>query len=364
MGFLERRRGRKTRQAIPVVRGTTASFSDWSRSHSLGDGLGIIYLLESASLDSYKIGFTRQSSDTDRIDQHLKFSWSVIQTWTVEDAELAESVEQTVLDWWRHTLSLPSSVAADQMPQGGHTETVNRNDIELADILEFVETQCARQPRRPSVEATTGTLVVGVRSVVSGQVTLARLDRRNSGQFEGQRRYRWIYRYIVTDTHGSIVVESHLNRKRQSQIAGQVRLPPVGSVVRIEGRPRLVFGEQYVFGFIDPLAVLDPGIDQSQVRLVGRCGSCKVGRYTWRRGSKSKSSKWASTSSGWICVECRHETRLINTDVSCGNCCRGLVIVKAVDRRNRSGYVHRFALGSCNYCSLQVDPRVLEISGG
>ena len=110
---------RRVQKRIPFVLGSSTSYSDWIRKHPESSQQGILYLVENESFDSFKIGITKQSSKTDRVEEHLKEGWIPVQTWVLDDPVVAEAIEQTVLDWWRHSLKTKPSVASVAMPQGG-----------------------------------------------------------------------------------------------------------------------------------------------------------------------------------------------------------------------------------------------------
>ena len=48
-------------------------------------------------------------------------------------------MEQLVLDWLRQEMGLSQYLLASQMPQGGHTETVDASEIDLETIWAKVE---------------------------------------------------------------------------------------------------------------------------------------------------------------------------------------------------------------------------------
>ena len=48
-------------------------------------------------------------------------------------------IEEKILEWLRLDLQLPKYLVTEQMPQGGHTETVDASEIELVTIWAKVE---------------------------------------------------------------------------------------------------------------------------------------------------------------------------------------------------------------------------------
>jgi hypothetical protein len=98
-----------------------------------------VYLIENVDLGSVKIGITNSNSVTDRIKAHQENGWRLIKKIELETGQLAWSIEQEVLKWWRKTLKLPVHLSPDFMPQGGWTETVDSQEIDLVKVWERVE---------------------------------------------------------------------------------------------------------------------------------------------------------------------------------------------------------------------------------
>lgn len=333
MNFLEGFLTRRVQKQIPFVLGSSTSYSDWIRKHPEGSQQGILYLIESESFDSFKIGITKQSSKTDRVEEHLKEGWTLVQTWVLDGPVVAEAIEQTVLDWWRHGLKTKSSVTSVAMPQGGFTETISRQKVEVAEILKFVEQQCLKKYTRPVIETNISELNIGVRSVIIAKVTHAKLGMHHTKTFKGKQQGSWVYRYLVSDGFDSAVVESHLGRKSPTKAGDHKKLPLVGSSIILEGRPHLVFGSDYEFGFIDPYVKLEPASIQIEQSKDGRCGNDKNHRYT-QSTSNDKSPIWK-------CHDCGRETTSFFTGISCGVCNRGEIklwcgSVKTYGRRTYS----------------------------
>jgi hypothetical protein len=82
-------------------------------------------------LNAHKIGIGGYESNTNRIEQHQKHGWKLYSSMDLDTAEEAYEIEQKVLDWIRIDLGLGQYLLAEQMPQGGHTETFGEDGIEL-----------------------------------------------------------------------------------------------------------------------------------------------------------------------------------------------------------------------------------------
>ena len=98
-----------------------------------------LYLISNRSLNSHKIGIGGFDSSIDRLDKHIKQGWKTYGKLDLDTAEAAYEIEQSVLTWLRDDLGLPQYLLPEQMPQRGHTETVNASEIDLPTIWAKVE---------------------------------------------------------------------------------------------------------------------------------------------------------------------------------------------------------------------------------
>lgn len=107
------------------------------------DEPAFIYLITNPDLNAHKIGISGLNSNTDRLKRHSKHKWTTFKTLNLKTGEIAFELEQKILIWLRNDLCLPPYVVPEQMPQGGFSETVDANEIELLSIwgkvLEFTK---------------------------------------------------------------------------------------------------------------------------------------------------------------------------------------------------------------------------------
>ena len=75
----------------------------------------------------------------DRLEKHKKQGWKTYRQLDLDTAEEAYEIEQAVLTWLRFDLGLQQYLLSEQIPQGGHTETVDASEIDLATIWAKVE---------------------------------------------------------------------------------------------------------------------------------------------------------------------------------------------------------------------------------
>lgn len=100
---------------------------------------GFLYLMTNQELGAHKIGIGGFDTTRNRIEQHKKYGWVLYKSINFETAESAYEVEQRVLSWIRLELALAQYLVLEQMPQGGHTETIDASEIDLTTIWAKVQ---------------------------------------------------------------------------------------------------------------------------------------------------------------------------------------------------------------------------------
>ena len=103
---------------------------------------GYIYLITHPLLNAHKIGIANsyKSRDLDdRMYRHEKQGWKLYKIKNFSRLRRAYDVEQRVIKWLRVEVGLPIHLNDFQIPQGGHTETVNASEIDLVTIWAKVE---------------------------------------------------------------------------------------------------------------------------------------------------------------------------------------------------------------------------------
>jgi hypothetical protein len=71
--------------------------------------------------------------------QHEKRGWTLYKKLNYETVKEASDVETKILNWLRMEVGLPLYLSHKDMPQGGHTETIDASEIDLANIWSKVE---------------------------------------------------------------------------------------------------------------------------------------------------------------------------------------------------------------------------------
>lgn len=98
-----------------------------------------LYLITNRELNSHKIGISGHGATMNRLERHKKLGWESYAVLDLETGEEAYKIEEQVLEWLRLEMQLPQYLLSEQMPQGGHTETVDASEIDLATIWGKVE---------------------------------------------------------------------------------------------------------------------------------------------------------------------------------------------------------------------------------
>ena len=73
-----------------------------------------------------------------RLKRHEKVGWILVEKYEFKKVRTAHEVEKGILRWLRIDLALPFNLNSNQMPQGGFTETVDANYLEVQAITKKV----------------------------------------------------------------------------------------------------------------------------------------------------------------------------------------------------------------------------------
>jgi hypothetical protein len=98
-----------------------------------------VYLFRHNRHQALKVGITNDRIE--RLLEHERQGWTLVDLWAFDLGHDARDVEQTVLAAWK---GYEYAVSADDMPQGGHTETVSLDDVTEAEAVVLVESEVAR----------------------------------------------------------------------------------------------------------------------------------------------------------------------------------------------------------------------------
>jgi len=95
-----------------------------------------IYLITNKELSAHKIGISNRNDrkENSRISKHRRNGWKIFKTMEFDSGKRAVEIETQVLSWLRSERGLASFLSAEQMPQGGHTETIDASEIDLPTV--------------------------------------------------------------------------------------------------------------------------------------------------------------------------------------------------------------------------------------
>ena len=95
---------------------------------------GLLYLVRRGWI--LKIGITNatKSEESQRLGQHRKAGFEILQTWAFSRTEDARRIEQATIRWWREDLGFPA-LEIDGKPS---KETVDARQVSLESIIRFI----------------------------------------------------------------------------------------------------------------------------------------------------------------------------------------------------------------------------------
>ncbi|MEU6277080.1 hypothetical protein ABZ871_32450 [Streptomyces populi] len=91
----------------------------------------LVYVIAHSATHTGKVGITGLNSS--RIAQHEGQGWHLQRAVLLTSRQAAEQVERSVIRELRAN-GMSARLSADRMPQGGHTETVNLDEVSAADL--------------------------------------------------------------------------------------------------------------------------------------------------------------------------------------------------------------------------------------
>jgi hypothetical protein len=95
-----------------------------------------LYLIEHKVLKALKVGIGNHKTRNNRIKEHEKQGWQLIEVIDFENGDLAFNAEQEILTWVRNELKIGPFLSAKEMPQRGWTETLSSEQITIEEILD------------------------------------------------------------------------------------------------------------------------------------------------------------------------------------------------------------------------------------
>ena len=100
-----------------------------------------MYLLSNQIFSACKIGITSKAAKVSRVSQNEDQGWELIGLWNLSNGDDALLVEQSVRRWWRDIFGAPEAVTAEDMPQGGYTETASLFHVDLNETAARIDAE-------------------------------------------------------------------------------------------------------------------------------------------------------------------------------------------------------------------------------
>lgn len=98
----------------------------------------LLYLLSDRE-GSLKVGITGMKHSYNRLQHHRQHGWDVVHTVEKRSGYAIARWEQEVLSWWRNELLAPMTKTAEEMPQGGFTETASIRKVGMRNTINYIE---------------------------------------------------------------------------------------------------------------------------------------------------------------------------------------------------------------------------------
>lgn len=141
-------------------RGHTCSACGRTRSGFKPLAQSLVYLCVHYDLGALKVGVGSPTSV--RLATHRRRGWVVVTT-RPTTGSVALAIERHILDWWRNDLGLPPYLSVREMQQGGWTETVDLDAVDMTAVIERIQIwsppttvqTCSEDPPRPRPTAST-----------------------------------------------------------------------------------------------------------------------------------------------------------------------------------------------------------------
>jgi hypothetical protein len=119
--------------------GGCSNCADYGLNYELS---GYLYVITNPKMKSHKIGIANSyklNESDDRLKRHEKLGWILVEKHEFKKVRTAYEVEKEVLRWLRIDLALSFNLNSNQMPQGGFTEIVSADYLEVQAITKKVK---------------------------------------------------------------------------------------------------------------------------------------------------------------------------------------------------------------------------------
>lgn len=183
-----------------------------------------VYLVRGHS--HVKVGITSRRLGTQRIDDHRRHGWYLVESWETPSLVEAHRIEQALLRTWRTWPGTRSKLAARDMPQGGVTETAHLSRDQLNSARKFVADRVEALKSIPIYSKGLSPGAVDRPIDVAG--TVQRLTPVRSDSSTGSRAYVHWWKLELTTPSGAVTLEVPEAKLPQPR-------PPLRSTLRARG---------------------------------------------------------------------------------------------------------------------------------
>ena len=98
-----------------------------------------LYIMQHDVYQSIKVGISNNDATPNRVRSHEIEGWKLCKSFNLISGQIAEDVENEVLNWLRQDKGLGIHLNKDMMKQGGYSETVDANEISTVEIEKYVK---------------------------------------------------------------------------------------------------------------------------------------------------------------------------------------------------------------------------------
>lgn len=97
-----------------------------------------LYIMHHEEYQSIKIGISNNDATPNRVRSHENRGWKLYKVFNFATGQIAEDIENEVLNWLRSDKGIGIHLTKDMMKQGGYSETIDANEITLLEIDQYL----------------------------------------------------------------------------------------------------------------------------------------------------------------------------------------------------------------------------------
>ena len=97
-----------------------------------------LYIMKHEIYQSIKVGISNIDAQPNRVRSHEIQGWKLYKVFNFATGQIAEDIENEVLNWLRSEKGLGIHLTKDMVKQGGYSETTDANEITLLEIDQYL----------------------------------------------------------------------------------------------------------------------------------------------------------------------------------------------------------------------------------